>query len=94
MNIDDAIARVSEGLTNGEIGYMGLYSQEQQNYHAMWSQLCDYVAELSNADFEKHFELRQRVQRIADETIGQSVPIFAVNTTKYDVAIDKQYEGY
>lgn len=81
-DIDGLIGALQPHLDGGRVGYAGLFSPVQLNYHGMWSEIVAVIADLSNQDFDHPYvrRLREEMHRIVDS--GALPPeVFAVNTT-------------
>jgi hypothetical protein len=81
-DIDGLIGAIQPHLAAGHVGYAGLFSPVQLNYHGMWSEIVWVISDLSNQDFDHPYvrRLREEMNRIVDS--GALPPeVFAVNAT-------------
>lgn len=80
---EDVIARVQQLLTDGVIGYEGLYSRNQLDFRARWHELASTIHDASNAAFHhpQVKAIRDRFHDLAGTSELFNPAVYAVNTT-------------
>jgi hypothetical protein len=82
-DLDDALQVVRTALTDGRVGYAGLYSDNQSNYRDAWTELNRRVwARMNDGEFERYAEISRWMMELMERAPKAPEPC-AENTTRY-----------
>jgi len=86
-DIDGLLAAIHVHLQAGRVGFNGLMSPSQMDYHSCWNALCQTISDVVNGSAEnfKNEELtviRNRVNELAEFKTPELLT-YAIATTRY-----------